>query len=89
MTRPHVTVTDAQYQELLDAIDVAAATQAGWHTAAHTLGAQHPDTVALDRRLTRLYALSAHIVLHSTATTAQQGNGGGRAVSQRPAQRRG
>ena len=71
MTRTHVTVTDGQYQELLDAIDVAAATQAGWHTAAHTLGAQHPDTLALDRRLTRLYALSAHIVLHSTATTAQ------------------
>ena len=71
MTRTHVTVTDAQYQELLDAIDVAAATQAGWHTAAHTLGDQHPDTLALDRRLTRLYALSAHIVLHSTATTAQ------------------
>ena len=70
MTRTHVTVTDAQYQELLDAIDVAA-TQAGWHTAAHTLGAEHPDTLALDRRLTRLYALSAHIVLHSTATTAQ------------------
>ena len=88
MTRTHVTVTDAQYQELLDAIDVAAAaTQAGWHTAAHTLGAQHPDTVALDRRLTRLYALSAHIVLHSTATTAQQGNG--RAVSQPPSHRRG
>ena len=72
MTRTHVTVTDAQYQELLDAIDVAAAaTQAGWSAAARTLGAEHPDTIALDRRLTRLYALSAHIVLHSTATTAR------------------
>ena len=77
MTRTHVTVTDAQYQELLDAIDVAAATQAGWHTAAHAMGAQHPDTLALDRRLTRLYALSAHVVLHSTATTARPARGRG------------
>ncbi len=69
MTRTHVTVTEAQYQELLDGIDVAAAaTQAELAMATRTLGASHPDTIGLDRRLTALYALSAHIVLHSTAT---------------------
>ena len=69
MTRTHVTVTEAQYQELLDGIDVAAAaTQAELAVAVGTLGASHPDALVLDRRLTALYALSAHIVLHSSAT---------------------
>jgi len=69
MTRTHVTVTKAQYQELLDGIDVAAAaTQADLAFAVRTLGADHPGTLVLDRRLTALYALSAHIVLHSSAT---------------------
>ena len=72
MTRTHVTVTKAQYQELLDGIDVAAdATQADLAIAVRTLGADHPDTLVLDRRLTALYALSAHIVLHSSATQVQ------------------
>ena len=69
MTRTHVTETRAQYQELLDGIDVAAtATQAELAVAVRTLGADDPDTLVLDRRLTALYALSAHIVLHSSAT---------------------
>ena len=69
MTRTHVTVTDEQYQELLDGIDVAAAaTQVELAIAVRTLGAGHPDALVLDRRLTALYALSAHIVLHSSAT---------------------
>jgi len=69
MTRTHVTVTEVQYQELLDGIDVAAAaTQTQLAVAVQILGAGHPDTVVLDRRLTALYALSAHIVLHSSAT---------------------
>jgi hypothetical protein len=69
MTRTHVTVTEAQYQELLDGIDVAAAaTQAELAVAVGTLGTSHPDAVVLDQRLTALYALSAHIVLHSSAT---------------------
>lgn len=72
MTRTQVTVTEAQYQELLGGIDVAAAaTQAGLTMAVQTLGAGHPDTLVLDRRLTALYALSAHIVLHSSATQVE------------------
>lgn len=65
----HVQVTTAQFQQLLDCIDHAAANR---ETALEILRTvytdDHPEVQRIQAELDQFYQLAAHLVLHNTAT---------------------